>query len=103
MGAVFVLTERITVALEDAFQHIADPEEREALIAVARLEIARRRRRATQEPTKRCPSCDTTKPASAFGVSRTRYDGLQGWCRVCRSAKARTRRSEMLPSQSVSP
>ncbi len=77
------------MALEDAFQSITDPEEREALISVARLEIARRRRRAEAqaEQLKRCPRCDTTKTRSSFGVSATRYDGLQGWCRSCRSRK----------------
>ena len=77
------------MALEDAFQHITDPEEREALVSVARLEIARRRRRAVTEAEqiKRCPRCSTEKPRSAFGASTTRYDGLQGWCRECRSRK----------------
>ncbi len=77
------------MALEDAFQHITDPEERAALISVALLEIARRRRRADVQAgkPKRCPRCSTAKPRSEFGASTTRYDGLQGWCRECRSRK----------------
>ncbi len=77
------------MALEDAFQHITDPEERDARISGARLEIARRRRRAEAqaEQLKRCPRCAEDKPRSAFGASTTRYDGLQGWCRSCRSRK----------------
>ena len=90
VGAVVVSTERISVALADAFTHITDPEEREALLSVARLEVARRRRRAAAEaPTKRCPKCSTTKPVTSFGASYTRYDGLQGYCRDCRSKKKR--------------
>ena len=79
------------MALEDVFAHVTDPEEREALISVARLEVARRRRRAAASdvPTKTCPKCHTEKPATAFGISRTRYDGLQGHCRECRSRKKR--------------
>jgi len=77
------------VALEDAFRHITDPEERAALISVARLEVARRRRRSETEAEqlKRCPRCAKEKPRSAFGASVTRYDGLQGWCRECRSRR----------------
>ena len=83
------------MALEDAFRHIEDPEEREALVSVLRLEVARRRRRATADGrVKRCPSCGETKHAADFGISSTRYDGLQGWCRVCRAAKAKARREE---------
>lgn len=77
------------MALEDAFQHITDQEEREALISIARLEVARRRRRAVTEGErgKHCPRCSTEKPRSDFGVSATRYDGLQGFCRPCRSRR----------------
>ncbi len=78
------------MALEDVFAHVTDPEERDALISVARLEVARRRRRAAAEPeTKHCPKCHTEKPVTAFGASYTRYDGLQGHCRECRSRKKR--------------
>ncbi len=78
------------MALEDAFQHIQDPEEREAALSIARVEIARRRRRAAADlPTKWCPRCHTHKPTTAFGASYTRYDGLQGHCRACRSRKKR--------------
>lgn len=79
------------MALEDAFNRITDPEEREAALSIARVEIARRRRRAALSdlPTKRCPKCQTTKPITGFGASYTRYDGLQGHCRDCRSRKKR--------------
>lgn len=79
------------MALEDAFAHIPDPEDREAAISIARVEMARRRRRAAAEleRTKFCPKCKLTKPVTAFGASYTRYDGLQGHCRSCRSRKKR--------------
>lgn len=77
------------MALEDAFAHITDPEEREAALSIARVEIARRRRRAAEAPSKHCPKCQRTKPATSFGASYTRYDGLQGYCRECRSRKKR--------------
>ncbi len=80
-----------------ALSHITDPDEREAMLSVIRVEVARRRRRvallaqlneAAAEPeppaSKRCPRCATVKPSSEFGISRTRPDGLQGYCKVCR-------------------
>lgn len=82
------------MALEDALSHITDPEEREAMLSVLRLEVARRRRRARildqlneaaqAETTKRCPGCATTKPVTAFGKNAARPDGLQSLCRACR-------------------
>lgn len=36
--------------------------------------------RATE---KRCPLCDTVKPASEFYKSNTNKDGLHGWCKLC--------------------
>lgn len=77
------------MALEDAFAHITDPEERELALSIARVEVARRRRRAAAVPMKWCPKCKTERPTTAFGASYTRYDGLQGHCRLCRSRKKR--------------
>lgn len=37
---------------------------------------------------KRCPTCDTTKPAHDFFKSRRRCDGLEVRCRECQSVKA---------------
>lgn len=82
------------MALEDALSHITDPDEREAMLSILRVEVDRRRRRAALlaalnvqaalEATKRCPSCETTKPVSAFGKNAARPDGLQSQCRPCR-------------------
>lgn len=38
---------------------------------------------------KRCPRCDTVKPASAFSRSSSSVDGLQGHCRTCQSTNGR--------------
>lgn len=35
---------------------------------------------------KRCPKCEETKGAEAFGRSRRSPDGLQCWCRGCKKA-----------------
>ena len=40
---------------------------------------------------KRCPKCDTAKPASAFYVSAKRPDGLSSYCRTCQVADAKSR------------
>lgn len=39
--------------------------------------------------TKLCRKCSTEKPASAFGLDKNRYDGLQYQCRECRLAQRR--------------
>ncbi len=36
--------------------------------------------RATE---KRCPLCETVKPAAQFYLSNTNKDGLHGWCKEC--------------------
>lgn len=35
---------------------------------------------------KRCPRCQETKPRSEFYKAIKRYDGVQGWCKICKSA-----------------
>ncbi len=83
--------------VEHLFRDLPE-EDREAALNLLRLQLARRRRRAavrpddapqtppplTERTEKRCPRCDTVKPVTAFGVSRTRPDGRQGFCRLCR-------------------
>ena len=76
------------MALEHLFRHLP-PEDREAALSLLRVQISRRRRQAAVVPRiireeKRCPRCQVTKPATEFGISRTRPDGLQGWCKECR-------------------
>lgn len=45
----------------------------------------------TQDATKRCPTCDTVKPISAFHRDRTRRDGRYATCAACKSAKMKAR------------
>lgn len=76
------------MALEHLFPGLP-PEDREAMISLLRTQLARRRRRAVVPPRivreeKRCPRCGVTKAATEFGVSRSRPDGLQGYCKECR-------------------
>lgn len=33
--------------------------------------------------TKRCPKCGDTLPLSMFNKNKGRYDGLNGYCRIC--------------------
>jgi 5-methylcytosine-specific restriction endonuclease McrA len=40
---------------------------------------------------KRCPRCDSTKPASEFYISPLRFDGLSGHCRKCVCARISNR------------
>lgn len=39
---------------------------------------------------KRCPKCDSIKPLSEFSRNRTRYDGVNGWCKSCMKIIAET-------------
>lgn len=50
-----------------------------------RLEEAARRRLEYRKAHagKRCDRCRETKPVSAFGVDRSRKDGLRRYCRSC--------------------
>lgn len=36
---------------------------------------------------KYCQHCENWKPISNFGVNRTRWDGLRGWCKSCEREK----------------
>ena len=36
---------------------------------------------------KHCPECNTDKPTEAFSQNASRYDGLQGQCKSCRSSR----------------
>lgn len=40
--------------------------------------------------TKRCPKCGYTKARSEFARSRNKKDGLDSWCKLCRSDSKRT-------------
>lgn len=72
------------MSLEDIVAHITDPEDRAEALARLRQEIGRRTRRAEVKEQKYCPRCQTIKDLDAFGISRTRPDGRQGYCRACR-------------------
>jgi len=39
---------------------------------------------------KHCPECKTDKPLDMFSKNASRYDGLQGQCKACRSARRKT-------------
>ena len=41
---------------------------------------------------KYCPKCDTQKEESEFAKDRSRYDGLQGYCKPCRVEMVTTHR-----------
>ncbi len=43
---------------------------------------------------KRCPKCNTQKPLTAFHKSKLRKDGLQCYCKYCRTRCARQYREE---------
>ena len=34
---------------------------------------------------KHCAKCETDKPKAQFSKNRTKYDGLQSWCKDCRA------------------
>jgi hypothetical protein len=44
---------------------------------------------------KMCPRCEVTLPLEAFGVSMSRWDGVQAYCRTCKNAAARGRRTAL--------
>lgn len=48
----------------------------------------------TLETSKRCSGCDITKPLTAFQKNRCHRDGLENWCRDCKSSGASKRREE---------
>jgi hypothetical protein len=53
---------------------------------------------------KRCPRCQTVKPADQFGPDKTKRDGLLSRCRDCEAASARARRRRRAPAaQDVPP
>ena len=41
------------------------------------------------EPTKRCPKCEQTLPTTSFFKNKSRYDGLQGYCKQCKIQRDR--------------
>lgn len=47
-----------------------------------------------QEASKHCRKCDTTKPSREFGACNRNRDGLQSWCRRCRSAHGAANRDK---------
>jgi HNH endonuclease len=38
-----------------------------------------------EEPTKRCPRCETVRKKTEFGKCKSAYDGLQAYCKPCMS------------------
>lgn len=42
--------------------------------------------RMSTQAYKRCPRCKGRKPRDAFYWVRSRYDGLDGYCKVCRES-----------------
>ena len=72
--------------VDDAVAHYTDPAERYEAANAILHEIARRQRRAALA-RKRCPSCELDRPLADFSANAGRPDGLQGWCRACRSAR----------------
>jgi hypothetical protein len=43
---------------------------------------------------KTCPRCERELDAAAFGRSTLSSDGLQGWCKACKNARARETRRQ---------
>lgn len=43
---------------------------------------------------KRCPSCDSDLPLTAFNCDRSRPDGVEATCRACKNARRRERRNQ---------
>lgn len=53
---------------------------------------------------KTCPKCKITKPYSAFAKHKRRYDGLQSYCRACKSTTDKSyyeSNSEIIKAQKV--
>jgi hypothetical protein len=75
------------VALEALFRDLP-PEDREVMLSLLRVQMARRRRRGRPSPRmrteKRCPRCGETKAVADFDRNRARPDGRQVYCKVCR-------------------
>lgn len=69
----------------------ADPDEADDMASRIRVLVRQRLALATVEAaqTVRCPACATDLPRTAFGALASRPNGLQPYCRPCRSAKAR--------------
>ena len=77
------------------FEHL-DDDEREAALSILRVEIARRRRRASRIAalTKFCPVCAEQMPVAEFASDATRGDGLDWRCLPCRRKNRSTRVNE---------
>lgn len=41
------------------------------------------------EATKLCPKCNKTLPTTSFFKNKSRYDGLQGYCKQCKCTRDR--------------
>lgn len=41
------------------------------------------------EPTKHCPKCEQTLSVASFFKNKSRYDGLQGYCKNCKCLRDR--------------
>jgi len=80
-------------ALERYLRVLDAAEDPDALHAelVARHEFARRARSAAA-PVKTCPVCAAFLPASAFGESTRRADGMRSMCRACEALASAARR-----------
>ena len=46
------------------------------------------------EPTKFCSKCNQTLPTTSFFKNKSRYDGLQGYCKECKCQRDRQYDSE---------
>lgn len=46
------------------------------------------------EPTKFCSKCNQTLPTTSFFKNKSRYDGLQGYCKACKCQRDRQYDSE---------
>jgi 5-methylcytosine-specific restriction endonuclease McrA len=53
--------------------------------------IARLTKPRTMPAEKLCPTCKAVKPASGFGVDKTRPDGLSGQCKRCKNVEYKRR------------
>ena len=49
----------------------------------------------TPERTKKCRRCGLTKPAEGFAAHKQTLDGLQAWCRQCKTDDMRLRRARI--------
>ena len=61
-------------------------EARKAVLVVLWAALDERARKRWPDGLKRCPHCRTEKPLDGFEYSSRSPNGLESWCKTCRTA-----------------